>query len=204
MNETRDTSMRSNDGAAAVGGPSLFGRGWSSASGPTGRSLTDLLPFIFRPGRDGSRGSALLFGMSTMALPAWDQEGEAAQSVERLGRVSLRSAQGPSACSPRPSSREGHRPPGRISECCFFFSQFFLLLFSQPFLLLVSAQAAGLTCLVQRKSVPSRHIRCMMTASLRASATIARRWPRRFATAIAQAFSQDHFATRVSNTCAAS
>ena len=44
----------------------------------------------------------------------------------------------------------------------------------------------------------------MTTASLRASATIALRWPRRFATAIAQAFSQDHFETRVSKTCAAS
>jgi hypothetical protein len=51
----------------------------------------------------------------------------------------------------------------------------------------------------QRKSVLSRHMPCIMTAaSLRASATMARRRPRRFATAMAQAYSQDHFETRVS------
>lgn len=41
-------------------------------------------------------------------------------------------------------------------------------------------------------------------ASLRASATIALRMPRRLATFIAQAFSHDHFVTRTSMICAAS
>jgi len=37
-------------------------------------------------------------------------------------------------------------------------------------------------CLVQRNSVPSAHIRCKITASLRATATRARAMPRRLAT----------------------
>jgi len=46
---------------------------------------------------------------------------------------------------------------------------------------------------VQRNSVPSTQIRCMITANRRASATIAFFIPRRLAICIAQAFSQDHF-----------
>jgi hypothetical protein len=56
----------------------------------------------------------------------------------------------------------------------------------------------------QRKSVPSIHMRCRMTASLRATATLALRMPMRLATRMPQAFSADHFWTRVSNTPAAS
>ena len=58
--------------------------------------------------------------------------------------------------------------------------------------------------LVQRKSVPSTHMRCRMTASLLASATMARRMPRRWATRMPQAFSHDHFLLWVSIDCAAS
>ena len=56
----------------------------------------------------------------------------------------------------------------------------------------------------QRKSVPSTHIRCRMTASLRATATLALRMPIRLARRMPHAFSADHFCTRVSNTPAAS
>src|SRR5262249_38049782 len=49
---------------------------------------------------------------------------------------------------------------------------------------------------VQRKSVPSTHMRCMMTANRRARATIAFFIPRRLAICIAQALSQDHFFDR--------
>ena len=45
---------------------------------------------------------------------------------------------------------------------------------------------------VQRNSVPSIHMRCMMTASRRARATIAFFIPRRLAICMAQALSQDH------------
>lgn len=44
----------------------------------------------------------------------------------------------------------------------------------------------------------------MITASLRAKATMAFCLPRRLAMVIAQALSQDHFTVRVSMTCAAS
>jgi hypothetical protein len=53
-------------------------------------------------------------------------------------------------------------------------------------------------------SVPSIHIRCRMTASFRATATLALRSPIRFASGIPQALSVDHFAMRVSKTLAAS
>jgi hypothetical protein len=53
-------------------------------------------------------------------------------------------------------------------------------------------------------SVPSIHIRCRMTASFRATATLALRSPVRFASRMPQALSADHFATRVSSTLAAS
>src|SRR5215208_489045 len=46
--------------------------------------------------------------------------------------------------------------------------------------------------LVHRNSVPSHHIRCMITARRRASATTAFLLPHRWATLMAQAFSHDH------------
>ena len=47
---------------------------------------------------------------------------------------------------------------------------------------------------VQRNSVPSTHMRCMITANRRARAAIAFFIPRRLAICIAQALSQDHYA----------
>src|SRR5262245_61544360 len=52
---------------------------------------------------------------------------------------------------------------------------------------------------VHRNSVPSTHMRCMITANRRASATIAFFIPRCLAIFIAQALSQDHFAVRTSS-----
>jgi hypothetical protein len=49
------------------------------------------------------------------------------------------------------------------------------------------------TSRVQRNSVPSTQMRCIITANRRASATIAFFTPRRLAICIAQALSQDHF-----------
>jgi hypothetical protein len=51
----------------------------------------------------------------------------------------------------------------------------------------------------QLNSVPSTHTRCRMTASLRATATVAFRSPLRLASLIPHAFSADHFGTRVSS-----
>ena len=63
---------------------------------------------------------------------------------------------------------------------------------------------AAATSRVQRNSVPSTQMRCMITANRRASATIAFFMPRRLAICIAQALSHDHFAERTNMTCAAS
>ena len=56
----------------------------------------------------------------------------------------------------------------------------------------------------QRNSVPSRHMPSSTTASLRATATLARRMPERFAIAMPQAFSDDQRLVLVSRTFAAS
>jgi NhaP-type Na+/H+ or K+/H+ antiporter len=47
--------------------------------------------------------------------------------------------------------------------------------------------------LLQRNSVPSSHMRCRTTARRLATATMARRMPRRWATRMPHAFSHDHF-----------
>lgn len=67
-----------------------------------------------------------------------------------------------------------------------------------------SPHATGLASLVQRKSVPSTHMRWRMTPSLRAGATRAFFAPRRLATAIAQLLRGDMRTVRVSITLAAS
>ena len=89
---------------------------------------------------------------------------------------------GPSdrADSPHPSSREGHHSTAGWS------SSFLLLR------LMLCRHAAGTASRVHRNSVPSTQMRCRITANRRASATIAFFFPRRLATCIAQALSQDH------------
>src|SRR5262249_39340448 len=64
-------------------------------------------------------------------------------------------------------------------------------------LILHRSQAAA-TSLVHRNSVPSTHMRCMITANRRASATMAFFIPRCLAIFIAQALRQDHFVERTS------
>jgi len=101
---------------------------------------------------------------------------------------------GPSghAISAHPSSRKGHHSTARWS------SRFLLSG------LILHCHAAAASCRVQRNSVPSTQIRCMITASRRASATIAFFVPRRLAICIAQALSQDHRFERTSRIWAAS
>src|ERR1041385_6213190 len=67
-----------------------------------------------------------------------------------------------------------------------------------------SAWLHGVAFLDQQNSVPSIHIRCKMTASLRATATRALFMLLRFEMRMPQASSADHLATRVSRTLAAS
>jgi len=64
-------------------------------------------------------------------------------------------------------------------------------------LILCGFHAAAVSSRVQRNSVPSTHMRCMITANLRASATMAFFIPRRVAIFMAQALSHDHLLVRL-------
>src|SRR5207245_11063875 len=109
------------------------------------------------------------------------------RSCRQCGRSSKRPNELPSSIVPRGTSFH------RWVELDFLLSH----------LILHSSQATA-TSLVHRNSVPSTHMRCMITANRRASATIAFFIPRCLAIFIAQVLSQDHFAERTSMLWAAS
>ena len=144
-----------------------------------------------RYGVDVAHGLVLLFGIGTKALPLWDSK---TRRNNLLGGLAGRLMAGPSrhTISPHPSSREGHHSTARWSSS---------VLLSD---LILNGSHVAATSRIQRNSVPSTQIRCMTTASRRASATIAFFIPRRLAIGIAQALSQDHFAERTSMIWAAS
>jgi hypothetical protein len=146
---------------------------------------------IHRCSVDVARGLVLLFGIGTKALPSWDSRTRRNNLRDGLA---VRPTAGPSGhtISPHPSSREGHHSTTRWS------SSFLLLR------LILHGSHATAASLVQRNSVPSTHMRCMITASRRASATTAFFNPRRLAIVIAQALSHDHFVVRTSRMWAAS
>ena len=134
---------------------------------------------------DVARGLVLLFGIGTRALPSWDSK---TRWNDLLGGLAASLAAGPSGhtVSPHPSSREGHHSTVGV-ELEFLLSD----------LILHGFHAAAVACSrVQRNSVPSTHMRCRITASRRASATIAFFIPRRLAICTAQALSHDHFCER--------
>ena len=112
-------------------------------------------------------------------------EDEVEQSLRRPCR---QATAGPSddTNSPHPSSREGHHSTARWS------SRVLLLGY------ILNGCHAASTSRVQRNSVPSTQMRCMITASRRARATIAFFIPRCLAIFIAQALSHDHFVERTS------
>jgi hypothetical protein len=136
---------------------------------------------VHRYSVDVAHGLALLFGLGTTALPAWDSK---TRWNNLSGGLGVSRTAGPSghANSPHPSSREGHHSTTRRSSS-------FLLSYLIP-----HGSHAVTASLVQRNSVPSTQMRCMITASRRARATIAFFIPRCLAILIAQALSQDHFA----------
>jgi hypothetical protein len=140
---------------------------------------------------DVARGLGLLFGISTTALPSWVSR---TRWNNLKNGLAVRRTVGPSKLtdSSHPSSREGHLSTARWSSS-------FLLSY-----LILDGHHATANSRVQRNSAPSTHMRCMMTANRRASATIAFFIPRCLAIFIAQALSQDHFAERSSMTWAAS
>src|SRR5471032_1399280 len=131
---------------------------------------------------DVAHGLALLFGIGTRALPSWDPR---TRWNNLTGGLAVSVTAGPSrhTNSPHPSSREGHLSTARWSSS-------FLL----SGLILNGFHAAAAACSrVHRNSVPSTQMRCMITASRRARATIAFFIPRRLAICMAHALSQDHF-----------
>ena len=141
------------------------------------------LQTIHRCSVDVAHGLVLLFGIGTKALPSWDSK---TRWNNLSGGLAVRRTAGPSdrTNSPHPSSREGHRSTARWSSS-------FLLLH-----LILYGRHAAAACRVHRNSVPSTHMRCMITAKRRARATFAFFIPRRLAICIAQALSQDHFFDR--------
>ena len=140
---------------------------------------------------DVARGLVLLFGIGTKALPSWDSKTRRNNLYRGLAVKRTADPSGHTN-SPHPSSREGHRSTARWSSS-FLLSR-----------LIVHGCHAAAVSRVQRNSVPSTHMRCRITASRRASATIAFFSPRRLAIFIAQALSQDHFVERTSMMWAAS
>ena len=132
---------------------------------------------------DVTHGLVLLFGIGTKALPSWDSK---TRWSDLLVGLAVRRTAGPSghANSPHPSSREGHHSTAGWSST-FLLSR-----------LILRGRHAAAASRVQRNSVPSTQMRCMITANRRASATIAFFIPRRLAICIAQALSQDHFFER--------
>src|SRR5260370_892981 len=139
---------------------------------------------------DVAHGLVLLFGIGTKAVPSWDPK---TRWSNLLVGLAVRRTAGPGghANSPHPSSREGHHSTAGWSST-------FLLS-----CLILCGRHAAAASRVQRNSVPSTQMRCMITANRRARATIAFFIPRRLAICIAQALSQDHFFER-SMLCAAS
>jgi len=90
-----------------------------------------------------------------------------------------------------------YEPPGPQYQAFWTLSPGYTMMrgnpeFGAPHLILHGTHATGVSR-VQRNSVPSTQMRCMITANLRARATIAFFIPRRLAICIAQALSQDHF-----------
>ena len=70
------TRSRRRNGKCEFSGSSLFGGLRSSAFRPSTFPMFDV-----------TRGPLLLFGISSVALPVWDQKNEAAQSVARSDRA---------------------------------------------------------------------------------------------------------------------
>jgi len=140
---------------------------------------------------DVARGLVLLFGIGAKALPSWDSK---TRWNNLRGGLAVRRTVGPSGhtISPHPSSREGHHSTAQWSSRVLLSG------------LILHGSHAVAASRVHRNSVPSIQMRCMITASRRARATMAFFWPRRLAIFIAHALSQDHFAERTSMIWAAS
>ena len=152
-----------------------------------GRSGSSAFRLSTTPVSMSLAGSCFSSESAPGALPSWDSR---TRRNNLSGGLAVRRTAGPSgrANSPHPSSREGHHSTVGVE-----LSSSFLL----SDLILHGFHAAAAACSrVQWNSVPSTQMRCIITASRRASATIAFFIPRRLAICIAQALSHDHFFER--------
>lgn len=134
-----------------------------------------------------SAGHALLFAVGAVAAAAWGQKGEASQSVSRP-------AGGIPAVPDAQRDRFAYRPHGNDPASSL----------ADEYGWRFPPHAGANASSPQRKSAPSRHMRCRITASLRATATRARAMPRVLAIFMPQARRLDHFRQRTSRACAAS
>ena len=162
---------------------------WLMSASLIGRLGSSAFQTIHRFSVDVAHGLVLLFGNGTKALPSWDSKTRRNNLWVDLAVKRTAGSSGHTN-SPHPSSREGHHSTA-------WWSSGFLL----SHVVLISSHATAASR-VQRNSVPSTQMRCMITARRRASATIALFIPRRLAIFIAQALSQDHFVERTSMTWA--
>ena len=140
----------------------------------------------------------LLFVFDAVIDTGWDKIGEAATICRTCLLRTTRSNDKALDVLTSSLAPSGRTPPQRVSsnvECGVLYFPF-----SGP----RCRYRAAFVCSPHWKSVPSIHIRCMMTASLRASATRARLAPAFLAIRAAQAFSADHCVHRVNITLAAS
>src|SRR4030088_3656148 len=98
---------------------------------------------------DVARGLVLLFGIGTRALPSWDSK---TRRNNLLVGLAVNQTAGPSghANSPHPSSREGHLSTAR------WISGFL------PIALILCAPHAAAVSRVQRNSVASTQMRCII------------------------------------------
>ena len=135
---------------------------------------------------DVTHGLALLSGIGTRALPSWDPRTRRNNLWVGLA-VRRRQVQADMR------THLIHRPARDI-----FPLQGGTRVSSYRILILYGFHAVAAACSrVQRNSVPSTQMRCMITASRRASATIVFFIPRRLAICIDQALSHDHFFERI-------
>ena len=154
-----------------------------------GRFGSSALRLSYHSSVDVACGLVLLFELGRKALPVWDSR----MRGNNLSVALPSNAAGPDGRRSHLIHRPARDIIPRAVELAFLLS-----------IVILCCHAAAASCRLQRNSVPSTQIRCMITASRRASATITFFLPRRLAICIAQALSQDHLTVRVSRICAAS
>jgi len=108
---------------------------------------------LYCPVGDASRGSEVLFGISSSAVPAWDQGNGADQSDSRPDRMECDRRKAPSELVPSIVPRGIDPPAGELEVLLSFDGR--TSAFGQ--------MLAGVISLLQRNSVPSIHMRWVTT-----------------------------------------